>query len=120
MKEDFTLENFKKTLGITQNNLLAGIVKDIFGVINSKKRDVKDIVEKYPKFYNDPIDVFEEYCYDSDSLELVKKLLKDNRKVYVGSFADQGWDNPIELYLCFSKILISNEDIYLESLREYY
>jgi hypothetical protein len=119
MKEAFTLENFRKALRISQNHILAGFVNDIFQVVNSKKCDIKQLMQNFDRYYNNIIDIYEIFCYDSNSLEIVKKLLKDNRKVYAGSFEDKGLDNPIELYLCYSKILISNRDIYLESLEEY-
>jgi hypothetical protein len=111
MKDDMTVENFFKALGVGNDLLFPKIFEDIF---NSIKRCIDEEIpaKNLKNNSNDSEDKFlDQYYLNKKTKNKVKKLLSDNRKVFTGSFEDQS-DHPIEYYLCFSSFIIDNDDIY--------
>ncbi|MDR1486634.1 MAG: hypothetical protein LBT62_01375, partial [Deltaproteobacteria bacterium] len=59
-------------------------------------------------------DALREYGFSNPAIEnIARRFIDEGRNVYLGSFSDQA--SSVENFLCSTKILISNDDIYLNS-----
>jgi hypothetical protein len=113
MKDDFTLDNFLKAIGINQDFCLLQIFIDIYSIIKDSNRDIHKFL-RCKKDINTIIHELEnQYRYGSDVSLILKDYLKNNRKVYMGDFQD--CESSIESYLSDEGITIHNEDIYFKS-----
>jgi hypothetical protein len=112
MKEDLTLENFFKVLGIGENCLMLSLFKEIFVEIkrNSRIFDTSEYLKRKSQRAKDKI-IEEEMCLeDKSAIKVIRHLLADKRKVYYGGFEDQA--SSVESFLCYYSMVIHTDDIY--------
>jgi hypothetical protein len=113
MKEDFTVDNFLKALGMEKNSILAPLVKDMFELINMNKRDL-DLSLFVQDGSNEILD--EEMLFtgigghDVYDISQIIQLFKRGWKVYHGFFDSDS--SPMESFLCSYGMLINTDDIY--------
>lgn len=117
LKGNFTFKNFCKALKVTENFPLLFFIKDMFRTIHDKIKLLPYDIDKNGKIIIDEdIDL---YLDDPRRVKNLTLLKSKKRKVYYGEFWDQD-DTNMSYYLCFAKILVENEDIYFDSIDEYY
>jgi hypothetical protein len=120
MKGDFTLDNFCKALGVEQKFLLRNIIEKFFYAIDRTKKDILDIeFGKDTADYESLEEMLYYICDGNETIEAVKKLLDEKRKVYLGYFEDQGV-SPAEKFLCYTSIMLSTDEIYFNSKNDVY
>jgi hypothetical protein len=121
MREDFTLANFLKAIGVDKNSCLKQLFKDMFNVINEANKEIYLRLE-CENSIEDIISTFNEdhgYYYNDETSEIIKNLLENNRKVYMGYLSDNGTFG-MELFLCTTSIIMHNEDIYFNAEMDSY
>lgn len=122
LKGEFTFRNFCKALKITKNFPLLFIIKDIYTTIYENLNPIEYKIDANGEVIIDENqDFYGSCCYFDDEklVKTMKSLISDGRKVYHGEFSDQD-DSHIANYLCFTEILIENDDIFFDSIEDAY
>jgi hypothetical protein len=110
LKGEFNKQNFFKSLGIDKDSKLYFIFNDIYNLVKNNCENIFDYI-KDEDFEN--LDTYlETYCNKKTSA-IIKKLIKENRTVYIGQFND--FEPPIGVYLCKTSFNICDDNIFFSS-----
>jgi hypothetical protein len=118
MKGDFTFDNFLDVLKIDTNSCFSDIMEEIFNVIDSNKSELiyldtrGQIYKNLDKVFYDAEVTIAKNCYN-----ILKELISNKRKIYIGLFHDD--ESAAEYFLCNTFIDINNDDIYFYSVNGY-
>jgi hypothetical protein len=113
LKDDFTLDNFLKAIAVDKNCVLIQLFIDMFNVINRKNRDINIYLECENSYTAIISEIEKYYRYGEKVRPIIKELMENKRKIYMGQFDDH--ESEMESYLCATSIIGHNKDIYFFS-----
>lgn len=107
LKRGWEKGNFMSALGADGTSIMNHIFEDLFDVIDGKKTEIHTVIKERGL-------TISEFLYnrgfDSETIEVAKKLIADGRTMYYGEFSDE--EQASESYFCFRSFIISEDDIY--------
>ncbi|MDR1049996.1 MAG: hypothetical protein LBP95_02745 [Deltaproteobacteria bacterium] len=116
LKGEFTLENFTKAAGVDKTPWLGRMFSQLFKIISGHNTEISDAVKRERKWYEDEtVDSYLERAW-RDREETVKALLAAGRKVYVGTFEDEGMGaGVLECLFCAESFFLENDEIFFDA-----
>ncbi|MBC3798619.1 hypothetical protein [Acetobacterium tundrae] len=111
IKDEFNENNFIKGIGIEGESAINKIFKDLFDAINDNKAEIHDYIKNFRKSSIGISGFLEEEGFDQETISLVEKLIRDDRKVYYGKISSDG-SSASEAYFCMESFLVCDDDIY--------
>jgi hypothetical protein len=114
LKGEFTEENFSNSLGLDKVPWLNRMLDGLYDLVDSKKEDIFDLMKEE----NEDLDSFLS-SFDRKTGRQIKKLLAENRTVYIGTLEDEGCGaEELESFFCRHSFFAENDDIYFNGLDE--
>lgn len=107
LKEEWNETRFLKAIGVEGESPVNDIFKSLFEAIERNKSDIRKAMRDHgetdiDKFLDD---------YDKETVERIKQLLKEGRRVYYGMLNSEGL-NSAEVFFCMESFIICEDDIY--------
>ncbi len=111
LKKDWKKEYFMTWLGAVGTSIMIHIFEELFKVVDMKKKDIHTVIKEWSDGRQLTVSEFlSDRGFDSETVDVVKKLIADGRTVYYGELSDAG--EASESYFCTRSFIVSEDDIY--------
>jgi hypothetical protein len=114
IKGEFTVENFLKALKVPENFFMTEMLEELFELIEYRMLPIEDPSKKSGDKKYETLEEFIDSMYlDEKTDKAIKRLLSEDRKVFFGKFADEGFgETTLENFFCKHGFYIDYDDIY--------
>lgn len=110
VKDTLSEKQFYKGIGLTKDNDLKELFKQLYRCIDDEKELLNVYVDKY--YYGSTVEEFlNKEGFDSATIKCVLEKMKSGEKVYYGKLHSDG--GIIESFFACESFIIDNESIYL-------
>lgn len=109
MKEELNKQNFMKNIGIEKETPMSKIFEDLYYAIEENKEEIQECInQEGSKGISDFLD---HEGYDSETINIVKDLMKQGKKVYYGKLSSESGSST-EAYFCMESFVFCDDEIY--------
>lgn len=111
LKEDWEKKSFMSAIGVDGNSPMNQIFEELFAAVEKCKQELhKAIKERYQEALT--VEEFlEKEGFDSETMEIVEKLIAEGRTVYYGRLYSDG-ETASEIYFTCRSFVVCEDDIY--------
>lgn len=111
LKRDWKKESFMSAVGADGVSPMNQIFEDLFESIDDQKQEIHRAIEEMGGEKLTISEFLKEEGFDHETVEVVEKLIKDNRTVYYGKMHSDA-EKYAEIYFCCRSYVVSEDNIY--------
>jgi hypothetical protein len=111
MKDELNKERFLKDIGVEGASPINRIFEELYEAVEHNKQDILQYMKESGTSYRSVAEFLQEENYDEETINIVEKLLAENRKVYYGQLNSDG-DSAVEVYFCMESFLVCEDNLY--------
>jgi len=111
LKKEWKKESFMSAIGAIGKSPMNQIFEELFETVDNQKKEIHKSMEEMGESGLSVSEFLDGKGFDSETIELVEKLIADGRTIYYGEL-DSAAEKSSEVYFCSRSFVISEDDIY--------
>lgn len=110
LKKEWEKGTFMSAVGADGMSPVNWIFEELFEAIDREKQEIHRVIKESGKDGLTISEFLEEEGFDSETVDIVEKLIAEGRKVYYGEMHSDGGN--VEIYFCCRSFVVCEDDIY--------
>lgn len=111
LKKDWEKESFMSAIGANKQSSIYQLFEDLFDSVDNNKKEIHLAIKEMCDEETTVSDFLKQMGFDTETIEVAEKLIKDGRTVYFGELYSDA-EKPAERYFCCRSFIVSEDDIY--------
>lgn len=111
LKEEWRKENFMSAMGADGNSPMNRIFEELFKAIENNKQELHEAITERGQKTLTVTEFLEREGFDSETREIVEKLIFEGRTVYYGRLHSEA-ETASEIYFTCRSFVVCEDDIY--------